>query len=406
MGAVGQGRAIPNLKRPMTIVDWLILAFALLMALQGYARGFLVGATALAGFVGGALVGSHLAPLLLAKGNHSPYALIFALGGALLGGSLLGGIFEGVARRVRRFLWFPPVRVVDGLAGAVLTVCLGLGIAWIGGAVLLQGASGFHLSPSLRRDLQDSLILKALNRTLPPSASILNALARIDPLPSVDGRLAEVAAPDRAIVNAGGVDRAAPAVIRISGSACEVGVEGSGWVAGPGLVVTNAHVVAGETNTVVQVGGRGPGLPATALVFDPHNDIAILSVPGLSAAALTLASKPASGESAAILGYPLNGGFNRQPGRLGDTQVTNTQNAYGAPTVREISSLRGLVRPGNSGGPMVDASGQVVGTVFAQITNAPRGEPGGFAVPDAVVSGELAKARRARGAVSTQNCAD
>jgi S1-C subfamily serine protease len=390
----------------MTIADWLIAAFALLMALQGYARGFLVGVMALVGFIGGALAGSHLAPLLLSKGNHSPYAPILDLGGALIGGSLLGGIFEGVARRVRRLLWFPPLRLIDGLAGAVLTACLGLAIAWITGAVLLQGASGFHLSASVRRDLQNSLILKALNRTLPPSGSILDALARIDPLPSVDGRLAQVAAPDPAIVDAAGVERSMPSVVRVTGSACGFGIEGSGWVAGPGLVVTNAHVVAGETDTVVQIRGRGPGLPASVLVFDPHNDIAILSVPGLAAAALTLASEPASGESGAILGYPQDGPFARDPGRLGDTQVAPTQNAYGDATVREITSLRGLVRPGNSGGPMIDADGQVVATVFAQITNAPKGEPGGFAVPDAVVRTELARARSARGAVSTQSCAD
>jgi S1-C subfamily serine protease len=390
----------------MTIADWVILAFAVLMALQGYARGFVVGVMALAGFVGGALLGSRLGPVLLSQGNHSPYAPLFALGGSLLGGSLLGGAFERVARRMRRLLWFPPFRIVDGLAGAALTACFALGIAWIAGVVLLQGGGGFHLSASMRRDLQDSTILRALDRTLPPSGSILNALARIDPLPSVNGRLAEVAAPQPAIVKAGGVDRAVASVVRIIGTACDLGVEGSGWVAGPGLVVTNAHVVAGETNTVVQVGGRGPGLSATAVVFDPHNDIAILSVPGLQVAALTLARGPLSGESGAILGYPLNGAFNRQPGRLGDTQLTATQNAYNDPTVREISSLRGLVRPGNSGGPMIDASGQVIGTVFAQITNAPKGEPGGFSVPDRVVQAELAKAGGARGSVSTRSCAD
>jgi S1-C subfamily serine protease len=389
----------------MTIVDWLIVALAVLLALHGYARGFLVGAMALVGFAAGALAGSHLAPLLLSRGNHSPYAAVFALGGALLGGSLFGAIFERVARRLRRFLWFPPLRIIDGLAGALLTGCLGLGIAWITGAVLLQGSSGFHLSASMRRDLQNSVILKALNRTLPPSGSILNALARIDPLPSVNGRLAQVSPPDRAIVDAAGVSRAAPSVVRIIGTACSLGIEGSGWVAGPGLVVTNAHVVAGEGNTVVQIGGHAPGLRAAAVVYDPHNDIAILSVPGLDAPSLTLASGPASGESGAILGYPEDGGFDRQPGRLGETEVIATQNAYGNATVREISSLRGLVRPGNSGGPMVDASGQVIGTVYAQITNSPKGEPGGFAVPNAVVRGELANASSAHGAVSTQSCA-
>jgi len=392
----------------MTIVDWLILALAVLLALHGYARGFLVGAMALVGFAAGAVAGSHLAPLLLSRGSQSPYAALFALGGALLGGALFGAIFERVGRRARRFLWFPPLRIVDGMAGALLTGCLGLGIAWIAGAVLLQGSSGFHLSASLRRDLQNSLILKALNNTLPPSGSILNALARIDPLPSINGRLAQVSAPNRAIVDAAGVDRAAPSVVRIIGTACGVGIEGSGWVAGPGLVVTNAHVVAGESNTLVQIAGRGAGLRATAVVFDPHNDIAILSVSGLNAAPLTMETKPStppSGESGAILGYPEDGGFDRQPGRLGDTEVIATQNAYGNATVREVSSLRGLVRPGNSGGPMVDASGQVIGTVYAQITNAPKGEPGGFAVPNAVVRSELVKARIAHGTVSTQSCA-
>jgi len=393
----------------MTVADWLIVAFALLMALQGYSRGFLVGVMALVGFVAGALAGSRLAPLVLSKGNHSPYAPILALVGALVAGSVLGGLFEGVARRVRRLLWFPPLRLLDGLAGAALTTCLGLAIAWITGAVLLQGASGFGLSVAVRRDLQNSVILKALNRTLPPSGSILDALARIDPLPSVDGRLAQVPAPDPAIVRAAGVDRALPSVVRVTGTACGLGIEGSGWVAGPGLVVTNAHVVAGETDTVVQIRGSGAGLPARALVFDPHNDIAILSVPGLAAAALTLETNPptpASGEPGAILGYPEDGPFVREPGRLGVTLVAPTQNAYGNPTVREISSLRGLIRPGNSGGPVIDASGQVIGTVFAQITNAPRGEPGGFAVPDAVVRAELARAASARAAVSTQRCAD
>lgn len=390
----------------MTVADWLIVAFAVLMALQGYLRGFLVGGMALIGFAAGALASSRLASLLLSRGSHSPYAPILALAGALVAGSVLGGIFEGVARRVRRVLWLPPLRLLDGLAGAALTTCLGLGIAWIMGAVLLQGASGFGLSPALRRDLQNSVILKALNRTLPPSGSILDALARIDPLPSVDGRLAQVPAPNPAIVRAAGVDRALPSVVRVTGTACGLGIEGSGWVAGPGLVVTNAHVVAGETDTVVQIRGGGAGLPARALVFDPHNDIAILSVPALPAAALTLASRPASGEPGAILGYPEDGPFVREPGRLGDTLVAPTQNAYGNPTVREISSLRGLIRPGNSGGPVVDASGQVIGTVFAQITNAPRGKPGGFAVPDAVVRAELARAASVRAAVSTQGCAD
>lgn len=389
----------------MTLVDGVILLLVVLMALQGFARGFLVGAASLVGFVLGAFVGTRVGPLLLSGGAHSPYAPLFGLGGALLVGGLLGAIFEGVARRLRRFMWVPGLRLVDGILGALLTACIGLGMAWIVGNVLLQTSDQFNLPASWRRSIERSVILRNLNSALPPSGPILNALGRIDPLPSVTGPIADVPAPDPAILNAPGVISAERSVVRITGNACGLGVEGSGWVAGPGLVVTNAHVVAGESDTRVQYRGAPPAYPAHALVFDPHNDIAILSVPGLNAPALSLASGPESGESAAIMGFPLNGPFDRQPGRLGSTDTTATTNAYGNPAVRQISSLRGLVRPGNSGGPMVDSAGQVIGTVFAEITNAPAGRPGGFAVPDSVVSHELDVARTRQTPVSTQGCA-
>jgi uncharacterized membrane protein required for colicin V production len=390
----------------MTVVDGVILVLVVLMALAGYARGFLVGVMALVGFLGGAFIGARIGPLILSGGANSPYAPLFALGGAVIAGSLLGAIFEGVARRLRRFIWLPGLRLVDGLLGAVMTGLLGLGLVWIVGAVLLQTSNQFRLPSSVLSSISRSVILKNLNKALPPSGVILNALGHIDPLPSVNGRLADVPAPDRAILRAQGVIDATPAVVRVVGQACSLDIEGSGWVAGPGLVVTNAHVVAGETDTTVQ--SEGGSFPARALVFDPHNDIAVLSVPGLSAPALTLdlgPPAPVSGESAAILGYPLDGPFERWPGRLGQTARAPIDDAYGNPTVREISSLRGLVKPGNSGGPMVDAAGQVIGTVFAEITNAPAGRPGGFAVPNGVVAHELAVARGRHRAVSTRGCA-
>jgi S1-C subfamily serine protease len=389
----------------MTVVDVVILVLVALMAVAGYARGFLVGVMALVGFLGGAFVGARIGPLILSGGANSPYAPLFGLGGALIAGSLLGAIFEGVARRLRRFLWLPGLRLVDGLLGAVMTGCLGLGLVWIVGAVLLQTSNQFRLPSSLLSSITRSQILKSLNRALPPSGPILNALGHIDQLPSVNGRAADVPAPDVAILRARGVIAATPAVVKIVGQACGLDIEGSGWVAGPGLVVTNAHVVAGETDTTVQVRGAG-SLPAHAFVFDPHNDIAVLSVPGLSATALDLGPPaPASGESAAILGYPLDGPFERRPGRLGQTGRAPLDDAYGNPTVREISSLRGLVKPGNSGGPMVNAAGQVIGTVFAEITNAPPGRPGGFAVPNSVVARELTLAQGRRRTVSTRGCA-
>ena len=393
----------------MTLVDLVIIALVVLMALQGFARGFLVGAAALAGFIAGAFIGSRLAPPLLSGGSHSPYAALFSLGGAVLVGGLVGTIFEGVARRARRFMWLPGLRIVDGLLGALLTACIGLGLAWIAGAALLQTSTQFSLPASFRHSLARSVILRDLDSALPPSGPILDALGRIDPLPGVSGRIANVPAPSDGILRTAGVLAARGSVVRILGTACNLGIEGSGWVAGDGLVVTNAHVVAGERYTSVLLKGVGRQLPASVMVFDRHNDIAILRVPGLNAPALTLEttpSNPASGESAAILGFPLNGPFKARPARLGATQVTATTNAYGDPAVRLISSLRGLVQSGNSGGPLVDSAGNVVGTVFAEITNAPKNEPSGLAVPNSVVKGALLAARAALRPVSTESCAE
>ncbi|MGO9750923.1 MAG: MarP family serine protease, partial [Solirubrobacteraceae bacterium] len=371
----------------MTTIDWVIVAFAALLAFRGYSRGFLVGVLTLAGFVVGALIGTRLGPLVLARGHRSPYAPLFGLAGALLVGGILATALEGVGRRVRAILPIPLLRTMDGLLGALLTAAVALAIAWLVGAIVLQ-ASG---SRTLRMDIQRSVILRELNSVLPPSGPILNALATFDPLPSVVGPAAHVPAPTRGILASRGVDAAYPSVVRVVGTACGLGIEGSGWVAARDLVVTNAHVVAGESDTVVEVDGDAPGLPAVPVVFDARNDIAVLRVEGLVEAPLALAPDPPTGTAAAILGYPLDGPFDEQPGRLGQTQLTATENAYGnGPVQREISALRGLVRPGNSGGPLVDRAGFVVGTVFAAVTDAPAGDPGGFAVPNSVVAGELA----------------
>jgi S1-C subfamily serine protease len=387
----------------VTLIDWLIVAFTCLLAFYGYLQGFIVGALSLLGFAIGAFVGTRLGPLLLPTGAHSQYAPLFGLAGALLAGGMLASGFEGLGVRARSALRLPGVRTIDGLLGALLTACVGLGIAWIIGAVALDSAG----SQPLRRDIQRSAILRELNQILPPSGPILHALARFDPLPSVRGPAADVPRPTRGILATRGVRRASGSVVRVVGTACGLGVEGSGWVAAPGLVLTNAHVVAGESDTSVQVGGNTPGLAARAVVFDPHDDIAVLRVRGLGPRPLALAADTKAGTSAAILGYPLDGGFDARPGRIGQAETVRTQDAYGkGPVTRTIVSLRGLVRPGNSGGPMVDSAGQVVATVFAAITAAgdtQRG-PGGFAVPNAIVRQQLAIARSRTGTVGTGPC--
>ena len=177
----------------MSAIDWLIVAFTLLLAFYGYVQGFIVGALSLVGFGLGAFLGTRLGPLLIPGGSHSSYAPLFGLLGALLAGGVLASGFEGLGLHARAALRMPGLRTIDGLLGAVLTACVGLGIAWIVGAVALESTG----SQPLRKDIEESAILRTLNELLPPSGPILHALARFDPLPSVRGPAADVPAPPR-----------------------------------------------------------------------------------------------------------------------------------------------------------------------------------------------------------------
>lgn len=382
------------------MLDWLIVAFALLLAGLGFRQGFIVGVLSFAGFVGGAFLGTRLGPLLLPRGSDSPYAPAFGLIGALLAGAILATGLEGLGFRLRRTtIVVPGLGLLDGLLGAALGAVLGLGIVWIVAAVAAQAP----YAGQLRADIQRSLILSKLNELLPPSGPILNALARLDPLPQLAGPTADVAPPLPGIGRDPDVRAASRSVVRVLGTACGLAIEGSGWVARPDEVVTNAHVVAGEQNTAVEVGGRPPALPAEAIAFDPNADIAVLRVPGLSGVpSLGIVGEPASGTAGAILGYPENGPYDVQPGRIGRTQTVSTDNAYGqGPVSRLLTPLRGLVRPGNSGGPLVDANGNVLTTVFAGTVGG--ATPGGYGVANATVREILARA--GPGAVGTGFCA-
>jgi S1-C subfamily serine protease len=384
----------------VTSIDWLIVAFCVLLAFYGYVQGFIVGALSLVGFGIGAFLGARFGPLLLSHGSRSQYAPLFGLLGALLVGGLLATGFEGVALRARSVLRLPGLRAIDGVLGAVLTATVGLGIAWIVGAVALESTT----SAQWRQRLEHSTILRELDQLLPPSGPILHALARFDPLPAVNGPPANVAPPTRGILAARGVRGAGSSVVRVLGTACGFGVEGSGWVAAPGYVVTNAHVVAGESDTVVEPSGAPPELHAELVAFDPHNDVAVLRVPGLRRSPLPIASSTPVGKSVAILGYPQDGPFAAEPGRVGQTQPTRTEDAYGdGPVLRTITSLRGLVRPGNSGGPLIDRAGQVEATVFAAIVGG--SQAGGFAVPNGVVRHELAGGEHATHTLVSTRCA-
>ncbi len=386
----------------MTQLDWLIVAFASILAIFGFRQGFIVGVLSFGGFALGAVLGTRLAPLVLPQGSASPYAPAFGLLGALLGGAILASGLEGVGFRLRRGLIVPGIGLLDGMLGALLGVVLALGIVWIVAAVAGQTPG----QGQLQADIQRSVILRRLNEVLPPSGPILNALARLDPIPSISGPSPDVAAPQPAIAHAAGVASASRSVVRVDGTACGLAIEGSGWVAEPDVVVTNAHVVAGETDTTVEVGGNSPSLPAEPIAFEPQHDIAVLRVPELDLPSLSFAASAPSGASGAILGYPENGPFDVQPARIGLTQTVITQNAYGqGPVSRLLTPLRGLVRPGNSGGPLVNVDGQVLTTVFAATVDSK--VRGGYGVANETVASVLREAaahEREGSQVSTGPC--
>jgi len=373
-------------------VDVGAILFCLLTAFIGWRKGLVATALSVAGIVLGAWIGSRLAPELLDGGSDSPYTPLAALAGAAVGAIVLETLGTLAGAALRAHLRTPRLRSLDATAGVVLGAFAGLAVVWVIGAVALlwPGETG------LRKGAQGSFVLRRLNDVVPPR-ELLNALARIDPFPAITGPAAPAQPPDPRLASAPEIQQAAASVVRVLGTACGIGVEGSGWVAARGLVVTAAHVVAGEDDTVVALdsGGR---FTAQAVAFDTRNDVAVLRVPGLDAPPLRLVdARP--GAAVAVVGYPENGPLTATPGRIGRTAVVPSEDAYGrGPVLRAITALRAHVRHGDSGAPAVDADGAVETTVFA----ARRGARAGYGVPTAAIRGAL---DHAGGAVSTGSCA-
>jgi S1-C subfamily serine protease len=375
----------------MTLVDWLAVGLVLAAALGGAAQGALWSGLSLVGMAAGAVIGGRMAPLLLARGSSSPYAPAIALAGAvtlaLVFEVVASGLGAAVRRRERRYL-----RELDSMAGVVAGALIGLLVVWVLGVMALQLPGNTRL----RDAAQSSLVLQRLNSIVPPR-TVLNTLGRIDPFPAFAGPPVPTQPPDPRVLQQPGVRGAAPSVVRVLGTACGLGVEGSGWVARQGLVVTAAHVVAGEHDTTVTT-LSGQTFNAETVAFDSRNDVAVLRVFGLTARPLPLVD-PAANTSVAIVGYPENGPLDAVPGRIGSTRTVFSDNAYGdGPVSRTVTSLSGEVRHGNSGGPAVNAAGAVESTVFAARLSG----GGGYGVPASIVRRSLAAAR---GPVSTGRCA-
>ncbi len=376
----------------MTPVDWIALGVVVVCAVGGWRRGLIASALSLAGLALGAYAGSRIAPHLLTGGSSSAWTPLAGLVGAFAGAAVLQTVGSIAGSFIRGGLKLTPFRFLDSAGGIVFGALTGLVIVWVAGAtaLLIPGQT------SVRREVLRSTIVRHLNAAVPP-ARFLHLLARVDPFPSIVGPAAPATPASPAIAHKRGVIAAEASVVKIIGFACGVGVEGSGWFASRHLVVTAAHVVAGEHGSTVTIPNRGT-YKADVVVFDPHNDVAVLRVRRGTALPLGYAA-PTPGTPVAILGYPDNGPLTVTPGRIGATTNVLSRDAYGhGPVQRLITAVAGRVRHGNSGGPAVDARGVARTTIFA----ARLGAPTGYGVPTEVVVRDLRSAHRP---VSTGSCA-
>ncbi|HYM63798.1 MAG TPA: MarP family serine protease [Gaiellaceae bacterium] len=377
----------------MTVVDLAVLVWVGLAAFQGAARGLSTQVVSLAGLAAGGVVGSRIAPLFLEEGASSPWLPVAGLVGAAVGAMLFQLVATALVSRVGWF--FPtPVRLIDSVGGALFGAVVGLVIVWLLAVVALQ-----QPSLNLRKQVQRSEVLPRLVEAVPPR-TVLHALGRFDPLPLI-GRIPgrRLPQPDPSVTRSPESRLAARAVVKILGTACGLGLQGSGWVVGPSLVATNAHVIAGERDTRVVV-PNGRNLRARPVYVDALNDVALLRVPSLGVMPLRTAPAQEVERPVALLGYPENGPLVSVGGTAGQPQRIVGPDAYGRrPRSRVVVPLRGEIRRGDSGGPAVDRSGRVVTMMFA----ATRDRRGGLGVPIDFVT------RAARGPlrpVSSGPCTD
>jgi S1-C subfamily serine protease len=390
----------------VNLLDWVLVVIVVLYAVSGYWQGFVTGAFATFGLLLGGLIGVWLAPTALGDATPSILVSLAAVFIVILCASLGQAVFQLVGARIRDRITWQPVRAIDAIGGAALSGAAALLVAWALG-VALSGSGLRVITPLVR----DSKVLAEVNSLLPASAgsklSAFNDVVGTTFFP----RYLEPFAPERIVAVPPGpkrlltdpdVTRAAVGVVRIrSTNSCGQGVEGSGFVYAPDRVMTNAHVVAGVSNPEVEV--NNTPVQAKVVYYNADVDVAVLSVPTGTVRPLRFASAAASGDGVAILGFPQNGPYNVQVGRVRADQRLRSPDIYGDGTViRDVLSLRGLIRPGNSGGPVIDSAGRVVGVVFAASVTS--GDTG-YALSAAQVGQAAASGRIASRPVSTDGCA-
>jgi S1-C subfamily serine protease len=389
----------------MNFLDWCLVLIVVAYALSGYWQGFITGAFATVGLLLGGLFGIWLAPHLLGNADPSLWVSLAALFVVLVCASFGQAVLQYAGTRMRDQITWQPVRALDAVGGALLSVVAVLIVTWMLG-VAVSGSRIPGIGPMVR----DSSVLAEVNKVMPTQGQgVLRQFDRVVGSsffprylePFAPERIVEVSPAPGNVVRDPEVQHAELSVFKIRGNnRCGDGIEGSGFLYSPHRLMTNAHVVAGVTEPKVRVGTRN--LDATVVYYNADIDIAVLDV-DIDGPVIHFDDNGAAKDAAVILGYPNDGPFDAQPARIRAEQRLRSPDIYGRGTVtREVFSLRGLVRPGNSGGPLVSRSGQVLGVIFAASVS---DKQTGYALTADQVGQAASRGLTASGRVSSGNCA-
>jgi len=392
------------------LLDLVLLMLAAAFAVAGYRQGFIIGVLSFVGFTGGAVAGIYLAPglamTLTGRQNLQAVLAIIGVFAAAVAGMLAASAF-GVL--IRSHVRGRPSTLVDSIGGAAVNVVAIFVLAWLIGN-LVAYAPPF---PAISRQVNDSLLLRAVDRLIPQSAkpefTALRRLLSTQPYVQVFGALgAETALNvpklDPAVVHAAGVRRDRNSVVKIEGLAptCSRTIEGSGFVISGDHVITNAHVVAGITRPEVYTRFATGEHPARVVLFDPESDIAILYVPGLNLLPLHFADSAPFGGKAVVAGYPLDAAFTARPARVGRSELASGPDIYdNNKVVRDIYPIRAVVKPGNSGGPLIAPDGRIYGMVFAAAVSVSQT---GYALTASQLDHDISRGANRTRAASTGAC--
>ncbi len=353
----------------MNGLDWVLVALMAAYALSGYWQGFITGAFATIGLLAGGVFGIWLAPVALGDATPSIWVSLGALFIVILAASLGQAVFQYAGARLRDAITWQPIRAVDAVGGAALSAGAVLIVAWALGLAISGSRIGV-----VTEQVRGSTILAKVNDTLPDSAG--QALQGFTDLvgSSVFPRYLEPFAQERIVAVPPGPKRlltdpdvtgAQDSVVKVSGvNRCGRGIEGTGFVYAANRVMTNAHVVAGVEEPEVWFGDEAR--KGTVVSYDPKLDLAVIAVDDGGMPRLAFDTSAEARDGVAVLGYPQDGPFTITVARIRAQQRLSSPDIYGeSSVVREVYSLRAGVLPGNSGGPVLSSTGDVVGVIFA-----------------------------------------